>query len=80
VSVHAAPPAAERDEFRAVRLARGVQFTGLMKREENTQLVTRSDSTPATSGQEGKIGWILAWLVGIPLPVLLVVYLFSRAC
>lgn len=51
-----------------------------MKREENTQLVTRTDSSPAERGQEGKIGWILAWLVGIPLPVLLVVYLFSRAC
>jgi hypothetical protein len=71
------------DEFRTLRLARSVQFAGPMKREENTQLVTRSDSTPATSGQdgqEGKIGWILAWLVGIPLPLLLVVYLFSRAC
>ena len=52
-----------------------------MKREDNTQLVTRTDATPARlEGQEGKIGWILAWLVGIPLPVLLVVYLFSRAC
>ena len=71
------------NEFRDVRLARGVQFGRPMKREDNTQLVTRSDSTPAASdqnGQEGKIGWILAWLVGIPLPVLLVVYLFSRAC
>lgn len=68
------------DEFRTVRLARGVQLTRTMKREEDTHLVTRPDSTPAATGQEGKIGWILAWLVGIPLPVLLVVYLFSRAC
>ena len=37
-------------------------------------------ATRGQDGQEGKIGWILAWLVGIPLPVLLVVYLFSRAC
>ena len=68
------------DEFRTLRLARAVQLTRSMKREEDTRLVTRSDSTPAMTGQEGKIGWILAWLVGIPLPVLLVVYLFSRAC
>lgn len=25
--------------------------------------------------QEGKVGWILMWLLGIPLPVLLVLYL-----
>lgn len=23
---------------------------------------------------EGKIGWILLWLLGIPLPILLIVY------
>lgn len=68
------------NEFRNLPLARSVQFETPMKREENTQLVTRTDSTPAERGQQGKIGWILAWLVGIPLPVLLVVYLFSRAC
>jgi hypothetical protein len=28
--------------------------------------------------QEGKAGYALAWLLGIPLPVLLVVYLISR--
>lgn len=29
--------------------------------------------------QEGKIGYALAWLVGIPLPILLVVFLL-RGC
>jgi hypothetical protein len=24
--------------------------------------------------QQGKVGWILLWLLGIPLPVLLVLY------
>ncbi len=24
--------------------------------------------------QSGKIGWILLWLLGIPLPVLLIIY------
>ena len=28
--------------------------------------------TPRT--QEGKLGWIALWLLGIPLPVLLVLY------
>lgn len=31
------------------------------------------------SGQEGKIGWILLWLVGIPIPVLLALFLL-RGC
>lgn len=28
---------------------------------------------------EGKIGWILLWLVGIPIPILLVLFLI-RGC
>jgi len=30
--------------------------------------------------QQGKVGYALAWLLGIPLPLLLIVYLFSRGC
>lgn len=30
-------------------------------------------------GQEGKWGYILAWLVGVPIPILLIVYLL-RGC
>jgi len=30
--------------------------------------------------QTGKAGWALAWLLGVPLPLLLIVYLISRAC
>lgn len=29
--------------------------------------------------EEGKIGWILLWLVGVPIPILLVLY-FLRGC
>jgi len=29
--------------------------------------------------EEGKIGWILLWLVGIPIPILVVLYLL-RGC
>lgn len=29
--------------------------------------------------EEGKIGWILLWLLGIPIPVLLLFYLL-RGC
>jgi hypothetical protein len=31
------------------------------------------------NNEEGKIGWILLWLLGIPLPILLVLYLL-RGC
>ncbi len=31
------------------------------------------------SKEEGKIGWILLWLVGIPVPILLALY-FLRGC
>lgn len=29
--------------------------------------------------EEGKIGYILAWVVGVPIPILLAVFLF-RGC
>jgi hypothetical protein len=29
--------------------------------------------------EQGKIGYILAWLIGIPIPILLLVY-FLRGC
>ena len=29
--------------------------------------------------EEGKIGWILLWLLGIPIPILLLVYVL-RGC
>lgn len=31
------------------------------------------------SRQEGKVGWILLWLLGIPIPILLVLFLL-RGC
>jgi hypothetical protein len=32
-----------------------------------------------TARQEGKVGWILLWLLGIPLPILLILFLL-RGC
>jgi hypothetical protein len=29
--------------------------------------------------EKGKIGWVLLWLVGVPIPILLVLYLL-RGC
>jgi hypothetical protein len=36
-----------------------------------------SKATP--SGQSGKAGWILLWLLGVPIPVLIVLFLV-RGC
>lgn len=30
-------------------------------------------------GEAGRVGWILLWLIGVPIPVLLVLYLL-RGC
>jgi hypothetical protein len=35
-------------------------------------------STPQTNPESGKIGYAVAWLLGVPLPILLIVYLISR--
>jgi hypothetical protein len=35
------------------------------------------DRTPST--QRGKIGWLLLWLIGIPVPILLLLFLL-RGC
>lgn len=32
-----------------------------------------------TRRQEGKVGWILLWLLGVPIPILLVLFLL-RGC
>ena len=31
------------------------------------------------NNQEGKVGWILLWVLGVPIPVLMVLY-FLRGC
>lgn len=38
----------------------------------NQQLV------PYRNPESGKIGYAVAWLLGVPLPILLIVYLISR--
>jgi hypothetical protein len=30
--------------------------------------------------ESGKLGYALAWLVGVPIPVLLVIFLVAKAC
>jgi hypothetical protein len=39
----------------------------------------RHDGVNSLSGQRGKVGWILLWALGVPIPVLLVLFLL-RGC
>jgi hypothetical protein len=39
----------------------------------------RSLRTPGSKREQGRAGWILSWLLGVPLPVLLILYLL-RGC
>ena len=39
-----------------------------------------SMKTHHVNPESGKAGYALAWLLGIPLPILAIVYLFSRGC
>lgn len=32
-----------------------------------------------TKNQQGKVGWILLWLIGVPVPLLLILFLV-RGC
>ena len=37
------------------------------------------DAPPPPRAQEGKWGYILAWLIGVPVPILIVIFLL-RGC
>jgi hypothetical protein len=39
----------------------------------------RRRNNPNPKSQSGKIGYILAWLLGIPIPILIVIFLL-RGC
>lgn len=36
-------------------------------------------STSATNSRSGKVGWLLLWLLGVPIPLLLILFLL-RGC
>jgi hypothetical protein len=39
----------------------------------------RHDGVNSLSGQRGKMGWIVLWALGVPIPVLLIFFLL-RGC
>ncbi len=49
-----------------------------MKISDKVQLLKERKSA-MRNNEEGKIGWILLWLLGIPIPILVVLF-FLRGC
>jgi hypothetical protein len=47
--------------------------------EELTMTPSRLKLRLARAREQGKVGWILLWLLGVPIPVLLVLFLL-RGC
>jgi hypothetical protein len=48
--------------------------TSMTRRE--AELTPQADvETQVRNPESGKIGWVILWLLGIPLPILLIVYL-----
>ena len=43
--------------------------------QEEAQIAASRPSAIAKPEESGKVGWALLWLLGVPLPVLLVAYL-----
>jgi len=43
--------------------------------EEEAQITASQPVTTSKPAESGKVGWALLWLLGVPLPVLLVAYL-----
>lgn len=49
-----------------------MQFFGGMTSPHTTE--------PASPEEQGKVGYAIAWLLGVPIPILLAVWLVSKAC
>lgn len=47
--------------------------------KDNTSRMTGPVNRYKRNRQEGKIGWVFLWLIGIPIPLLLVLFLV-RGC
>ena len=74
-----APAPQEPASFATMALARALQLDGCMT--TSTAMTKHEPQTLETwTAESGKVGWALAWLLGVPLPLLLVIYLFTRAC
>ena len=51
---------------------------GFGKLMGNEEMDAASETRRRASKESGAVGWVLLWLLGIPLPILLIVYLILR--
>lgn len=58
---------AEREHRKYTLPASQIRFKGMKK------------LTPLWQSESGKLGWIFLWLIGVPIPVLLILFLL-RGC
>lgn len=59
--------------------ARAGALTRSIRHDNDMHKMNTKPLTAAISRQMGKIGYILLWLLGVPLPVLFLIYLL-RGC
>lgn len=50
-----------------------------MRKERSRASMRMKHGVKSLRGQAGKLGWILLWAIGVPIPVLLVLFLL-RGC
>ena len=71
-------------QFRSLLgIVTAIEFRLLRDKAHFTQGISAGDSDMRirfiTRSQEGKVGWILLWLLGVPIPILLILFLV-RGC
>jgi hypothetical protein len=62
-----------------IALGIGLLVVGSSIRSRSLTALERRRRAAARRGESGRVGWVLLWLLGVPLPVLLVLYLL-RGC
>ena len=55
------------------------QIADVPLRQDLVEIHTMDTEHSSTNGESGKAGWLLLWLLGIPIPILLILFLV-RGC
>lgn len=63
------------DDDRLRREGKTDQATGKIKQNVEKVVDKAKDSIERLNDRTGKVGWAVLWLLGVPLPILLVLYL-----
>jgi hypothetical protein len=80
-SLHGEDPSADPPLLRSlVAEARQTQgYVGFAWRSQEVAMKTKMYETFERKLEEGRVGWVLLWLLGVPIPVLLILFLL-RGC